>query len=147
MHEIATCARGADEMTINELRTLPLGTVLIAAFPFFQHVGIITGRDHRGLPVVTCNSARKRGVCEETFEEFSGGHPLTAESRTSQLPRAVIVQRARSAIGQRYSLVHFNCDHFVEWTMGREPSSRQLQTWATVASLIGFVVILKVASR
>lgn len=125
-------------MKYEQLIALPIGTVLSAQFTFFQHVGIITGRDHRGLPVVTSNSARKRGVCIESIEEFSGGRPLRATSRESRLSTVEIVRRAQSAIGWKYDLLRFNCDHFVEWALGCEPQSQQLQAWAIVGSLVAF---------
>lgn len=119
-----------------QARILQIGSVLEIAFPFYRHRGIVTGADSLGRPLVTANSAKRGGVCEEPLADFLEGstYRLIEVPSFEQVP--MILVRAKQKLGTRYSLVDWNCDHFVEWAMGREVKSDQLRGWVAVASLV-----------
>lgn len=49
---------------------------------------------------------------------------------------AIIVHRARTMIGRRWNPFTFNCEHFVELALGREPKSHQVQMWVAIAAVV-----------
>jgi HRAS-like suppressor 3 len=119
--------------------TLPVGSILSVNLGLYTHVGLVTGHDHRGLPLITSNSLRRGGVFQESFEAFCEGRPckLVAAAGHDAL---LLVQRARSAIGSSYDLLRFNCEHFIEWVRGNSPTSGQVAFWGAVAIVAGICV-------
>lgn len=123
---------------------LPVGSVLSVDFGLYTHVGVVTGHDRRGLPIVTSNSHRRGGVFQESFAEFCEGRPCKL-IRAAGHDASILVQRARAALGQKYDLLRFNCEHFIEWVKGNPPSSGQLAFWGAVAVIAGFCVAAAMA--
>lgn len=121
---------------------LELGCVVALDCLVYDHVGVVTGLDRSGQPLVSSNSARRGGVYEESIDEFRQGGPLRVSSRPVGREVVAIVRRARSMIGRQWDLLTFNCDHFVELALGREPRSRQLQGWLVLGAVVGAIWIL-----
>lgn len=118
---------------------LPVGSVLSVDFGLYTHFGVVTGRDRRGLPVVTSNSLRRGGVFQESIETFCEGRPCKLV-RAAGHDALLLAQRALSAIGQKYDLLRFNCEHFIEWVKGNAPSSSQVALWGTLIAVAGLCV-------
>jgi hypothetical protein len=125
--------------------SLGAGSVVAVDLGPYWHIGIVTGRDMLGKVLVTSNSQRRGGVYEEALEKFSGGRAVTVVVTPDAVDALGVIQRAHAALGARWDLVRFNCEHFVEWAFGREPKSRQLQQWAVGAGVIALAAFL--ASR
>ena len=103
-------------------RVFPAGTLLaVRVRGLFDHVGIATG-----YGTVIHSSARFGVVAETGMDDFTGGRPVRAVPFASPLSGARIVARARGRIGQRYSLLTRNCEHFATWCLQGEARSAQL---------------------
>jgi hypothetical protein len=119
-----------------------LCSVLEVRYFGFRHRGIVVGWDGAGQPLVASNSAARSGVCVETLGDFSDGRDVTIAELPHQELHPAILQRVRKKLGSKYDLVSWNCDHFVEWSLGREVKSTQLRDWtAIVACLLFFGAI------
>ncbi len=98
----------------------PAGTVvMIRVFGTIKHYGICTGYG------TVIHASRRFGRVEESdFETFCHG-------RRPQIVQQVangseIVARARSRKGQRYNVLHNNCEHFITWVIEGKGRSSQL---------------------
>jgi hypothetical protein len=118
------------------------GDELRVYYPDIQlwHNGIVTDvlPGPFGFPSATMihNSKRGGGVCTVSLEEFSGGNPVFLSRRPpSPEYAAAVVSRARSQLGQHYSALFQNCEHFTTWAFSGVPQSGQLQT-------IGWIVAI-----
>lgn len=119
------------------------GTVVSTpAYGIFKHKGVVSDRassDGR-LMIISC-SGRAGEVREETEEEFSQGNEIVSEGYLGNLHVQEVLYRARRCIGKKYSLLSWNCEHFVRYAHGLEPSSPQLATTFVLASLGVFAVV------
>lgn len=89
-----------------------------------DHVGIIVYE--YGHPTVIHKTPGK-GVIQETLEEFASGAAVEpAREYHSTLPAWTVANKARSAVGRKWSLFD-NCQHFVTEVLGLKKESRQLQ--------------------
>lgn len=100
----------------------------------FQHVGIVTE-----FGTVISNSKRSGCVAEESLSEFSCGRLVRSLGYPGGLPPYQVVCRARSQIGEPWSLFSSNCEHLVNYAHGLERRSPQLEQ-ATVALLLVTIV-------
>lgn len=114
-----------------------VGTVLAVDFFPVTHVGIATGRGW-----VISNSRARGGVYEESLRDFSDGRPIRVLGHLGNLPASRVVERARSKIGERWSLFSNNCEHFVRWAHGVKVASPQLEN---AVKAVGFFALLLVA--
>lgn len=114
----------------------PPGTVVSVALPLYHHVGIVTDRFSDGKPMVISNSKRFGCVVEESIDAFAGGNPVTRDTLQSTEPYWLVLNRARSRLGERYSLLSFNCEHFVRFAIGLTPNSPQITGATLILSLI-----------
>jgi hypothetical protein len=101
--------------------------VSVPVFGPFRHVGLLGDRWIGGnLTVISCS--RRRGeVVEESWDEFRQGQLVTLENYLGSRSPEVVLARAREAIGTRWNLVTFNCEHFVRRAHGVREQSPQLQ--------------------
>jgi len=123
-------------------RMLAAGTIVAVKVGPFNHPGIVSDRwSSDGKPMVISNSRRRGCVAEESWSEFArGGRVAIRESRSGREGLAVVA-RARARLGQPWSLISFNCEHFVEYACGRPVRSAQLQ-YGAMAAMLGLVVLL-----
>jgi len=92
------------------------------------------------------NSKRGGGVCIVSLEEFSGGNPVFLNRRPSSPEYAeAVVSRAQSQLGQPYSALLQNCEHFTTWAFTGVPQSEQLRAIGWIAA-IGAVAVGIMAS-
>lgn len=89
--------------------------------------------------------AKKGGVAEETWDEFTMGRPWVSEDAPSDLPWWRVLLRARSLPWRPYNLLTWNCESFVSECFGLKAQSRQVEA-VLVASLIGLFAIAMSAS-
>lgn len=111
----------------------------------YRHRGIVVGWDFAGQPLVASNSAARGGVCVETLADFAAGRDVIIAELLDQQLHAAILRRVRERLGSKYDLVSWNCDHFVEWALGREVKSKQLRDWSAIAA--GLLVLGAIAAR
>lgn len=113
----------------------PRGQVVGAKYLWGTHMGIVTGSDRWGRPLVTSNSMAAGRVVEQPIEQFASGSTPLNLGFPSRLSRADVVLRARSRLGESYSLLTNNCEHLVSFALGHPPSSPQAQRAVAVAAI------------
>jgi Lecithin retinol acyltransferase len=97
-----------------------------------QHKGLVSdGFGGDGFPRVLHSSKFMGRVAETTMTTFVHraveGARLRVIGYPGRLPWRVVLERARSRIGVPYDLVLANCEHYVAWCHGLEPTSPQLR--------------------
>ncbi len=102
------------------------GSVVAIQLPLYKHFGVVTNRFHRGERTVISNSWKAGGVVEQPFTVFSCGLPIAAMDYPSLLPAKIVVSRATSRLGEKYSLVTWNCEHLIRYAHGLKLSSPQI---------------------
>lgn len=109
----------------------------VVSTPFFlgRHVGIVTDRLKDGSPTVISNSGALGGIVEQSLDEFKGKNPVRIDGYPGKMTASTVLSRARSKIGTPYSLLTWNCEHFVRYAHGLQQQSPQLAL-AVVAALI-----------
>jgi len=118
------------------------GTIVSVPFLIvFRHLGIISDRRHQGKPMVISNSPWSGGVSEQPWGMFTGGFDVALAGYPSNLPPYEVLRRARSQIGTRYSLLTWNCDHFVRYAHGLASESPQLAR-AVLLLAVGTTLVL-----
>lgn len=114
-------------------RFLSPATVIEVDCGLYKHAALVTdvfGAD--GFPTVIHNSMCFGGVQETTWAECVQNRTYTIAWSADTLTAPFVLIRARSAIGSRYNLLTFNCDHFIRWVFGLRPESPQLKAWAAL---------------
>lgn len=109
------------------------------------HVGVVSYNAHgRGTGVIS-NSLKHGKVTEERLEEFAkGGEVYYVGEIRGRLAGQTVVRRARSRLGEPYSLFSDNCEHFVRWAHGLTEESPQLQVGVAVGGLLAAVAAVAV---
>lgn len=80
--------------------------------------------------MVIAFSEESGGLIEQPVSAFARGRPLTVAGYPGRLRPALVMQRARSMHERPYSLMSFNCEHFVRFAHGLPVESPQLKQWA-----------------
>lgn len=119
---------------MQHLESLVPGTVVKRDYGFFHHFGVTSGVNLLGRCSIIANSW-KTGVAEQSIEEFADGGQIEVVGYYGVLPPLVVVERARSRIGERYVPGFFDCDHFVRWAHGVKVESPQVRV-AVVSLLV-----------
>ncbi len=122
------------------------GTVVAVSVGPVDHVGILTDRQIDGLPTVISNSLRAAGVAEESLLTFGSGKQVRVIGFPGNLSPREVLQRARSRIGKPWSLLKWNCEHFVHWAHGLKPTSPQLAV-AVALALLGIAAVWMYSRR
>lgn len=111
-----------------------IGDVLrVTVYGWVVHEGILTGEG-----TVISNSRRNGYVVEESIREFANGRKITNIGPLSDTSPHVAVAHARTRLGQKYSLMSDNCQHFVRHCYKVKPTSPQ----RNVALIAGVAVAL-----
>lgn len=110
-----------------------VGQVLKASRVMYRHVGIVTDRWESGEQMVICCSWLKGKVIEERMSEFLGGFVAELVEEPRALSDTQVLHRARAKLGQPYKLLIWNCEHFMNYCLGRNPESPQLAFAITTA--------------
>lgn len=109
------------------------GEVIEAWRILYWHVGIVSDRWVDGEQVVLSCSRQQNMVVEESMSKFSLGFPIQRKAIPSTLNTQEVLKRARSKLGHAYDIFHWNCEHFVYYSLGLEPKSPQLALAAMAA--------------
>jgi hypothetical protein len=110
-------------------------------FSLAHHFALVidkTGAD--GLPMVITNSGELGGPGEQCWSEFVKGRPYRAYY-PSNLPSERVLYNAYSMADTRYSLFHWNCEHFANACHGRPVQSHQLRGGLALAAMVGGIAI------
>ena len=110
-----------------------MGAHLVTPRFAYAHHGVYVGR---GAVVHYAAFAKhwRRGPVEETsLARFADGHSVWVRpARSTGLPGAEIVRRARSRLGEdRYRFFRNNCEHLSEWCVNGEHRSSQVERLLT----------------
>ncbi|MCK9345048.1 MAG: lecithin retinol acyltransferase family protein [Candidatus Pacebacteria bacterium] len=117
------------------------GTVLSTSRFLYRHLGILTGRFINGFPTVISNSGDGGMVIEESLSQFQGTGDLQVVGYLGTLPQDVVLARAQAKLGSKYSLLTWNCEHFVRHAHGLKQESPQ------VVAAVSLFALLLVVSR
>lgn len=124
-----------------QLLHLKPGHVIRVHFPFFTHVGLLTGRHMNGEPSVLSFSQAARGLREQPLSEFVGQRQWVLEGYPGQLPAHEVLRRAWSQQHRPYSLLGFNCEHFIRFAHGLHVESPQVQFAVALATVGGLLAM------
>lgn len=118
-------------MSVNKLKP---GTTVRIWCGAYWHYGLI---DSTGSSVIH-NSKEHGKVVRETIEAFSSGASLVVCADVMGDWPSKAARLAESAIGVAYRLWSQNCEHFVRWAHGLEPTSPQIE--AALVATAGLTV-------
>ena len=118
------------------------GTVVSVAVGPITHFGIVSDRQSNGLPHIISCSRRTGQVAEESAAAFANGGKIKVHGYPGERQPLHVMQKARSALGTKYDLFKWNCEHFVRWAHELKPESPQLLA-AMIIGLIGLGLILR----
>lgn len=122
----------------------PRGSVLhrIKA-PDIEHPAIVIGYDLDGCPIVLHNSIDDGRVIRERLDTFANQQKLYRRERPAYDPD-LAVRRALLLEGLPYSLVNFNCQHFVNLAIYGKSASPDLWRYGAILTVGVVASILKV---
>lgn len=107
----------------------------------YYHHGISSGADTVIHYAGELRHHEHAPVEETTLESFRKGAPIIIVRHRHPLPPDVVLERARSRLGERqYSLLTNNCEHFANWCATGSACSRQVEQ--AVAAGAGLVTTL-----
>lgn len=110
------------------------------SFRILDHYMVFVGHDRAGYPLFIANM--ENGVQWVNIQtltrragefEFKRVRPL----KGNQLARQRAVRRAKSKLGQRYSLLGFNCEHFANYAQYGKASSQQVGIGLGLTAIVG----------
>jgi hypothetical protein len=111
-------------------------------FSLAHHFALVTGKIGKdGLPVVLSNSGELGGPGEQTWTAFVKGRPYRA-FYPSNLPPERVLYNAYSMFETRYSLWHWNCEHFANACHGRPAQSHQVRGGLVLAAMMGGLALV-----
>lgn len=104
-------------------------------------MALLGGRTLCGERAVVEFSAAAGGFAELSFSEFSKGRLVTVDGYPGTLQPSEVMQRASRKRGHVYSLLGFNCEHFVRYAHGLRIESPQLRKWTVLGGIIAFLAL------
>ena len=112
------------------------GTHVVTDRALYAHHGIYVGNGRVVHYAGLCNGWQSGPVEEVSLEQFANGERVLAIEHSSRsFPRAEIVARARSRLGENmYHILRNNCEHFCEWCVTGRKRSRQVHKWMSLPS-------------
>jgi hypothetical protein len=81
-------------------------------------------------------------VAEESIVEFSEGKAITNHGIPSGLDVRAAIGAARQLGGKPYSLLTYNCEHFINDILGRRVRSPQLARFTTAFGVLVVAVFI-----
>lgn len=117
----------------------------ITTFGISKHHSIYLGADHQGNEWIAENYKFKGVRLVKASDYFQTILKIDRIERFQGSPqqRREAVQRALDMVGQPYSLINFNCEHFAEYVQRGNPKSRQVENvFAAVAALLIIGIII-----
>ena len=115
------------------------GEIIAAKLPLgIEHYGISTG-----YGTVISASLRTGVVLEESIEIFSGGYSIINKGYPSDLIPSVVLAKARSAIGDKWTLFTDNCQHFATWCHENKHSPQLRWALGGILALVAVAFIFK----
>lgn len=116
------------------IQNIAVGSSLTVDLPPIRHHGVFLGD---GL--VLHNSKKNKRVCIDTLEEFSEGRAIQVNPPRNPINRSALLRRAKEFEGKDYSLLNFNCEHFVNEVLYEKPKCEQLN-WTMGAAALGAAI-------
>jgi hypothetical protein len=115
---------------------LPLGAHLTSPRRGYLHHGVYAGNGRVIHYGGFSRFLERRPVEEVSLETFTLGRSIAVKPWVApRFTGAQVVERARSRLGEdRYRLLSNNCEHFVEWAIGGQSRSQQVEAWIGAVS-------------
>ena len=109
-------------------------------FKLARHFALVTEKVCAdGLSVVIANAIETGGPAEVSWSAFVQGRAFRA-FYPSALPPETVLANAHDLFGERYSFLHWNCEHFANAAHGRFGSSDQIRGGLALAALMGGLI-------
>jgi len=110
--------------------------------PFVNHKGIVL--KVKGDTLILHNDS-DRGVCIDQMEEFLAYRYIkkVEPSILNQCSEKEILHRFQSIYQKKYSLLSYNCDHFICTMLHKKEESKQLQFWIGGLGLLALIIALR----
>lgn len=131
------------------LQSYPTGTVVAVWRGLYRHVGILcepSFYDSERCVISLNPGAPGMQLRQEAISVFARGMSVEVASLESRLHPHWVLARARSGQHPSYSLLHFNCDHFVRFAHGLPIESPQLRAWGAILAVGALVVAVSAKS-
>ena len=122
-------ARGYAHRSVDPTTEIPLGAPLVSPRLGFAHHGIYVGNGRVVHYAALSRSLRSGPVQEASLAVFANGRGVeVVTGRPMHYPPAVVVERARSRVGEnRYRVATNNCEHFCGWCLRDQSRSEQIE--------------------
>jgi hypothetical protein len=120
---------------------LPAGTVIRADHGFYSHVALLSDEELFGERKVVEFSAAAGGFAELPYSAFANGRRVTVDGYPGSLPPSEVMRRATLKRAQPYSLLGFNCEHFVRYAHGVLVESPQLSKWVFMGGVFAVLAM------
>ena len=119
------------------------GDVVVTEMGFYQHWSIVTGEVcPNGTPMLISATQRNGTVLEEPWQIVTHGKETYVVDFARPQTTPQFLARARSKIGEwPYSVSSMNCEKFVKWAAGLQPTSRQVTSGIGAAAVATAVTI------
>lgn len=129
-----------EQQLVRELRLQPGDRLVVpkSKFQIIQHFALYLGCDNRGQHYVSENMIGQ-GVVMTTAEAFFRRNPKVTRIERFKgmaIDRRAVVEKALSRLGQPYSLITNNCEHYGNDVSKDSSSSQQ------VKNAFGFFMLL-----
>lgn len=110
--------------------------IVIVYMGVYEHWALVSDKFSDGKPMLISNSWRNGTVREESWDQVVGNKPYKVHKIQSTKPVEYILSRARSAISRvKYSLTHYNCEHFVREVITGTAKSDQVRKAIGISGL------------
>ncbi len=106
------------------------GDIVETDFSVYKHYAVVSDRIcSKGYPMLISASRRNGTVKEEPWDRVTGGKETKLVRKCKSREEAYsIIEKARSEVDKwQYSMVKRNCEHFVNWAVTGELSSKQVR--------------------
>jgi hypothetical protein len=127
-------------MSLTKRRVYRAGQALRTPRFLYSHVGIATDLWRDGEQLIVSCSGNSGKVVVEPLSVFSDGYGVSTIPAPSTLAPELVLQRAYMMIGKPYSLLSFNCEHFLAEAFGSARKSPQLAA-GILLLLLGFAAL------
>lgn len=112
------------------------GTRVVVSRRGYRHHGIYAGHG-RVIHYAGWGQYPRGRIEEVSLQQFTRTRPLQVGVAPDASRASVILQRARSRLGEcQYDLLRNNCEHFCNWCELGEPRSLQVETLARPVLLL-----------
>lgn len=141
---VAASKSNSKSYAISKLKTGDLVKIRSDRFAFIYHYGIVCRE--RDEFYVYHNDPDKVNICggniiREEFDCWIRGREIV-EVTATDLDMNNIEEMVKRLKAEKYSLFHFNCEHFITKLKDKRPSSPQIANWSIIVAATAVAILL-----